>query len=90
MILVGPAWFIQAFSYSAGGIFPQAEWSLSSLYQATHSAVATVTCPVSCHVARRAVLTVPLKLTLEAAVPSRSHPIADCSLCSIGSLWDGS
>ena len=28
---------------------PAAEWSLSSLYQATHSAVATVTCPASCH-----------------------------------------
>src|SRR5205814_10079199 len=49
MIIVWPLRVSQAFSYSAGGIFPQAEWSLSSLYQDTHSAVATVTCPASCH-----------------------------------------
>jgi hypothetical protein len=49
MIIVW-AWPIsQSFSYSAGGILPQAEWSLSLLYQDTHSAVATVTSPASCH-----------------------------------------
>src|SRR6266853_1215047 len=39
----------QSFSYSAGGISPHAECSLSLLYQDTHSAVATVTSPASCH-----------------------------------------
>jgi hypothetical protein len=37
----------QAFSYSAGGIFLQAEWSLSLLYQETQSAVASVTSLIS-------------------------------------------
>jgi hypothetical protein len=40
--------YSQSFSYSAGGIFPQAEWSLSWLYQHTHSAAAMVTSPTSC------------------------------------------
>ena len=49
MIIVCLLRVSHAFSYSAGGIFPQAEWSRSSLYQDTHSAVAMVTCPASCH-----------------------------------------
>src|SRR6266550_683840 len=49
MIVVCSLRVSHAFSYSAGGIFPQAEWSLSSLYQDTHSAAAMVTCPASCH-----------------------------------------
>src|SRR6266704_3232835 len=49
LIIVWPCPISQSFSYSAGGIFPQAEWSLSLLYQDTHSAVATVTSPASRH-----------------------------------------
>src|SRR6266498_1353177 len=49
LIIVCSCPISQSFSYSAGGIFPQAEWSLSLLYQDTHSAVATVTSPASCH-----------------------------------------
>src|SRR6266568_1906643 len=49
LIIVWSCPISQSFSYSAGGIFPQAEWSLSLLYQDTHSAVATVTSPASCH-----------------------------------------
>src|SRR6266508_4873930 len=49
LIIVWSCPISQSFSYSAGGIFPQAEWSLSLLYQDTHSAVATVTSPSSCH-----------------------------------------
>jgi len=49
IIVVWPWPICQVFSYSDGGTFPQAEWSLSLLYQDTHSAVATVTCPASCH-----------------------------------------
>src|SRR5260370_23614007 len=48
-IIVWPWPISQSFSYSAGGISPQAEWSLSLLYQDTHSDVATVTSPVPCH-----------------------------------------
>jgi hypothetical protein len=39
MIIVWPWPISQSFSYSAGGISSQAEWSLSLLYQDTHSAV---------------------------------------------------
>src|SRR6266540_1936647 len=49
LIIVCSCPISQSFSYSAGGIFPQAEWSLSLLYQDTHSDVATVTSPASCH-----------------------------------------
>src|SRR5436305_14736770 len=49
IIIVWPLPVSQAFSYSAGGTLPQAEWSLWLLYQDTHSAVATVTSPASCH-----------------------------------------
>ena len=42
----------QAFSYSAGGTFPQAEWILSSLYHGTHSIVASITSPTSCQAPR--------------------------------------
>jgi hypothetical protein len=49
MIIAVSCFISQVFSYSAGGTFPHAECSLSLLYQDTHSAVATVTWPASCH-----------------------------------------